>query len=228
MDVQSVVAKGFDDFIKGTLTSWGINTLTDIQKRAVEAGVVQGQSMVVSSPTSSGKTLVGELSALAGLRNGKRIIYLVSHKALADQKFLDFRLRFGEEAQTPLTSVGLSTGDREEGDVDAQFTVATYEKALGLLLLGQLRPKNAVVIADELQILREEGRGPEIETLCSALRQRGIGQFIALTATVENAEDLAGWMDCELVSSSHRDCSLTSGNLVQWGGISDDLWARTR
>ncbi len=208
MQIASITAEGFDEFIKRTLASWNIETLTDIQQRAVEAGVVEGQSMIVSAPTSSGKTLVGELAALAGIRNGKRIIYLVSHKALADQKYLDFRQRFGEEANSSLASVGLSTGDRDEGDVDAQFTVATYEKALGLLLAGQLRPRNAVVIADELQILREEGRGPEIETLCSALRQRGIGQFIALTATVENADDLAGWMECKLVSSSHRDVPL--------------------
>lgn len=208
MEVQSIVAKGFDDFVKETLTSWDIHALTDIQQRAVKAGVMRGQSMIVSAPTSSGKTLVGELAALAGLRNGKRIIYLVSHKALADQKYFDFCLRFGEKAQMPIASVALSTGDREEGDVNAQFTVATYEKALGLLLAGQLRPTDAVVVADELQILREEGRGPEIETLCSALRQRGIGQFIALTATVENADDLAGWMVCKLVSSSHRDVPL--------------------
>lgn len=170
--------------------------------------MLEDQSMIVSAPTSSGKTLIGELAALAGIKQGKRIIYLVSHKALADQKYLDFRQRFGEDAPKPIASVGLSTGDREEGDVDAQFTVATYEKALGLLLADQLRPKNAVVIADELQILREEGRGPEIETLCAALRQRGIGQFIALTATVGNAEDLAGWMVCQLVSSHHRDVPL--------------------
>ncbi|MCU7871356.1 MAG: DEAD/DEAH box helicase [Candidatus Thiodiazotropha sp. (ex Lucinoma borealis)] len=208
MEIASVTAEGFDEFIKGTLANWNIEILTDIQRLAVESGVVVGNSMVISAPTSSGKTLVGELAALAGLRNGKRIIYLVSHKALADQKYIDFQQRFGEAATVSLASVGLSTGDREEGDVDAQFTVATYEKALGMLLAGQLRPKDAVVIADELQILREEGRGPEIETLCSALRQRGIGQFIALTATVENAEDLAGWMECRLVSSSHRDVPL--------------------
>lgn len=208
MKMQDVVADGFDEFIKEALTSWNIHQLTDIQQRAIEAGVTLGQSMIVSAPTSSGKTLVGELAALSGLRSGKRIIYLVSHKALADQKYLDFCQRFGEEARIPLASIGLNTGDREEGDIDAQFTVATYEKALGMLLAGQLRTNDSVVIADELQILREEGRGPEIETLCSALRQRGMGQFIALTATVENSEDLAGWMGSKLVSSNHRDIPL--------------------
>ncbi|WP_343846676.1 DEAD/DEAH box helicase, partial [Bowmanella denitrificans] len=169
MEVQNLVEDGFDDFIKETLASWNIQYLTDIQQHAVKAGVMLGQSMIVSAPTSSGKTLVGELAALAGIRSGKQIIYLVSHKALADQKYLDFYQRFGESAKTPLATIGLSTGDREEGDVDAQFTVATYEKALGLLLAGQLRSNDAVVIADELQILREEGRGPEIETLCAVV-----------------------------------------------------------
>jgi len=63
-------------------------------------------------------------------------------------------------------------------------------------------------VADELQILGDPGRGAEIEALCAVLRQRGIRQFVALTATVENPEDLAGWMECELVRSSHRDVPL--------------------
>jgi helicase len=152
--------------------------------------------------------LVGEIAVLCALRSGVRAIYLVSHKALADQKYLDFVARFGEGAAQPLGSVGLDTGDRSEGDVDAQLMVATYEKALGLFLSGQLKPNNALVVADELQILGEPGRGPDIEGLCSALRQRGIRQFVALTATVENPEDIAGWMACDLVRSAHRDVPL--------------------
>lgn len=152
--------------------------------------------------------MVGEIAVLCALRSGVRAIYLVSHKALADQKYLDFVARFGEGATEPIGSVGLNTGDRTEGDIDAQLMVATYEKALGLFLSGQLRPNNALVVADELQILGEPGRGPDIEALCAALRQRGIKQFVALTATVENPEDLAGWMVCALVRSTHRDVPL--------------------
>jgi helicase len=112
--------------------------LTDVQVCALKAGVADGRSMIVSAPTSSGKTLVGEIAILTALRNGERAIYLVSHKALADQKYLDFVSRFGELASEPIASVGLNTGDRAEGDVDAQLMVATYEKALGLTLTGQL------------------------------------------------------------------------------------------
>ena len=102
---------------------------------------------------------------MAALREDKKTIYLVSHKALADQKYLDFQRRFGEEAKKTIASVGLNTGDRAEGDVDAQLIVATYEKALGLVLTDQIDSKNSLIIADELQIIGDPNRGPEIETL---------------------------------------------------------------
>lgn len=208
MKTSDTKGPGVDAWLFQRLQSWGIDSLTDVQRQALAAGAAAGRSLVVSAPTSSGKTLVGEIAVLCALRAGVRAIYLVSHKALADQKYLDFVARFGEGAVEPIGSVGLNTGDRAEGDIDAQLMVATYEKALGLFLSGQLRPNNALVVADELQILGEPGRGPDIEALCSALRQRDIKQFVALTATVENPEDIAGWMKCELVRSTHRDVPL--------------------
>jgi len=208
MKASEAQGPGVTSVLRDQLQTWGISTLTDVQQRALLAGVADGRSLIVSAPTSSGKTLIGEVAVLCALRAGLRAIYLVSHKALADQKFLDFVARFGEGAAEPIGSVGLNTGDRAEGDIDPQLMVATYEKALGLFLSGQLRPNNALVVADELQILGDPGRGPDIEALCSALRQRGIKQFVALTATVENPEDLAGWMHCELVRSTHRDVPL--------------------
>lgn len=208
MKLSEAQGPAVDAWLLQHLQSWGIESLTDVQQRALAAGAAAGNSLVVSAPTSSGKTLIGEIAVLCALRAGVRAIYLVSHKALADQKYLDFVARFGEGARDPIGSVGLSTGDRTEGDVDAQLLVATYEKALGLFLSGQLRPNNALVVADELQILGDPVRGPDIETLCSVLRQRSIKQFVALTATVANPEDIAGWMECELVRSTHRDVPL--------------------
>lgn len=208
MKVEDVEGPGVDEWLRERLRSWGIESLTDVQQRALAAGVANGRSLAISAPTSSGKTLVGEIAVLCALKSGVRAIYLVSHKALADQKYLDFVARFGEGAPEPLVSVGLNTGDRTEGAFDSRLMIATYEKALGLFLTGQLRPHNSLVVADELQILGDPGRGPDIEALCSALRQRGIRQFVALTATVENPDDVAGWMVCDLVRSTHRDVPL--------------------
>lgn len=208
MNVTEVTGPGVGAWLTDRLQAWGITSLTDVQVSALAGGIADGRSMIVSAPTSSGKTLVGEIALLFALRAGIRAIYLVSHKALADQKYLDFDSRFGERAQEPIGSVGLNTGDRAEGDIDARLMVATYEKALGLILAGQLDPNNALIVADELQILGDPTRGPDIEALCAVIRQRRFGQFVALTATVENPEDLAGWMQCDLVRSFQRDVPL--------------------
>ena len=208
MDLAHEEESVIDAWLKAALGEWSIEFLTDIQTRALAAGATNGTSMIVSAPTSSGKTLVAAAAVMAALRENKKTIYLVSHKALADQKYLDFQRKFGEEAKETIASVGLNTGDRAEGDVDAQLIVATYEKALGLILTNQIDSKNSLIIADELQIIADQHRGPEIETLCTIFRQRGFAQFVALTATVDNADDLASWMNSTLVESNHRDIPL--------------------
>ena len=197
-----------DDRLKESLQRWGFEQLTDVQQRALAGGVASGQSLVVCAPTSSGKTLVGEIAVLQALQRRHRCLYLVSHKALANQKYTDFETRFNSDESDPSGTVGLSTGDREEGDLQADILIATYEKGLVLVLTGQIDPQNSVVVADELQIIGEATRGPNVETLCAVLRQRGMRQFLALTATVENPEDLATWLRCSLIQSHTRDVDL--------------------
>ena len=208
MKLKDLKAPGVDEWLISRLRTFGITFLTEIQRLALSAGVVDGVSLIVSAPTSTGKTLVGEIAVLCALRQEKKAIYLVSHKALADQKYEEFNRRIGEEAETPLASVGISTGDREEGDYEPRLLITTYEKALGLVLAGHLNPREAVVIADELQILGDHNRGPNIEALCALLLKHRMAQFIALTATIENPSDLAGWLDCKLVTSTRRDVPL--------------------
>jgi helicase len=118
---------------RSRLEEWGIESLTHIQELAIEADVARGQSAIVCAPTSSGKTLVGELALVNAFSNEFDALYLVSHKALAEQKYRDFINRF------PTVTVGISTGDHEEGDVNSRLLVSTYEKALGLILSGNLR-----------------------------------------------------------------------------------------
>ena len=206
--LTDVSAPGFDEEIKESLTKWGISGVTDVQERAFAAGVAVGESLVVCAPTSSGKTLVGEIAVLQALRASRRSLYLVSHKALADQKFEDFRERFESETANPAATVALSTGDRDEGDLQGDILIATYEKGLALVLSGQIEPHKSLIVADELQIIGEDGPGPNIEILCTVLLQKNISQLVALTATVENPEELADWLQCKLVQSYTRDVEL--------------------
>ena len=86
MNAADASGPGVGVWLTDRLTAWGISTLTDVQVRALDAGIADGRSMIVSAPTSSGKTLIGEIAVLSALRTDVRAIYLVSHKALADQK----------------------------------------------------------------------------------------------------------------------------------------------
>jgi len=95
MQLNQFTAPGLSDELKHVISGWGFEHLTDIQKVALELGVADKKSLLVSAPTSSGKTLVGEIALLVALKNGKKCLYLVSHKALADQKYNDFEVRFG-------------------------------------------------------------------------------------------------------------------------------------
>lgn len=217
--------------LRRALNSWSLKRLTQIQILALQAGIAQGVSQVVCAPTSSGKTLVGEIAIWSALNRGLRCLYLVSHKALADQKYLDFQARFGDDAPDLVASVGLSTGDRDEGEVSPEVLISTYEKALALVLASQVSANGLVVIADELQIIDEATRGPNIETLCTILRQRGVDQFVALTATVGNPEELADWLGCKLVECQTRDVDLYQeiwadgrGYSVKFGNDAGEEW----
>lgn len=197
-----------DSWLAEYLKSLPFDGLTVVQKMALEAGVADGANLVVCAPTSSGKTLIGEIAAVAAVHSQCLALYLVSHKALADQKFEDFRKQYGAESPRPFARIAISTGDRDDGEDDPQILIATYEKALSLVMSDSIAVSNTVVIADELQLLGEDGRGPDVEILCAALKQKKPKQIVALTATVENGGDLAAWLDCRLIQSSHRDIDL--------------------
>ena len=59
MKTNEVTGPGYDSEIVKCLESWGIGSVTEIQKLAIESGISNGTSMLISSPTSSGKTLIG-------------------------------------------------------------------------------------------------------------------------------------------------------------------------
>ena len=59
------------------------------QKWAIE-GIVEGQNVLVTAPTGSGKSLPAEFSLDFFVKQGKKVIYCSPIKALSNQKFDDF------------------------------------------------------------------------------------------------------------------------------------------
>ncbi|XP_027914091.1 DExH-box ATP-dependent RNA helicase DExH15 chloroplastic isoform X2 [Vigna unguiculata] len=100
------------------------------QRQAILA-FLRGSSVVVSAPTSSGKTLIAEAAAVATVARGRRLFYTTPLKALSNQKFREFRETFGD------SNVGLLTGDSAVNK-DAQVLIMTTEILRNMLYQRKL------------------------------------------------------------------------------------------
>jgi superfamily II helicase len=78
--------------------SSGYTELLPIQVEAINKGVLEGKSLLIDAPTSSGKTLVAELAATVQACRGRRTLYLVSFKAIAEEKYAEFSDRYSATA----------------------------------------------------------------------------------------------------------------------------------
>ena len=206
--------------LRELLIAQGITSLFPPQAEAfLETGVLQGNSLVLAIPTASGKTLVAEMAAIKSILEGNgKVLYLAPLKALASEKFNDFK-RFEELG----IKVGLSTGDLDSADkwlARYDIIITTNEKADSLIRhhadwLNEL----SIIIADEIHLLDDLNRGPTLEIVLTRLRSLLPSvQIIALSATIPNAEDIAKWLDAELVRSDWRPTLLKEG-VYQEGGI---------
>jgi len=182
--------------------------LDPFQLEAIDA-LNQGHSVVVSAPTGSGKTLVGEYAIYRALAHGQKVFYTTPLKALSNQKLRDFRVQFGAE------KVGLLTGDLSLNR-EAQIVVMTTEIFRNMLYAeaddhdDPLENVEAVVL-DECHYMNDSQRGTVWEE--SIIHCPPPIQLVALSATVANAGQLTDWIDrvhgpTQLVLSDFRPVPL--------------------
>ncbi len=205
------------DAVADALMSAGFRELHPPQAEAIPKAL-EGRNLVAAIPTASGKSLIGMIPALRMLcQHAGRVLYIVPLKALAAEKRDDFDVFSGRLG----FKVHMSTGDldgEDRGLGDADVVVATSEKADSLLRHGSPWMSGVrLVIADEIHMIHDPGRGPTLEVaLTKMVRKIPDLQVIALSATISNSMDLANWLDAALVRSSWRPVPLREG--VYLGG----------
>jgi len=189
-----------DERILRVLFEQKIFKLRQIQKEAIQKGLFFRKSFLVCAPSGSGKTLIGEISAVNNVfqKFGKSI-YLVPYKALATEKYIHFKKRyerFGVKTE-------LSIGDYDVDDsrlAKADIIVTTYEKMDSIL--RNFSEKEwifdiSTIIIDEIHILGESSgsRGPRLESLIVRLNEfLHQPQLIGLSATIKNPEFFNSWL----------------------------------
>jgi helicase len=219
MKVDEVCKKyGLPEQIADVLKKSGINELYPPQNDAVKKGALDGKNLVLAIPTAAGKTLVAELCMLKSiLQSNGRCLYVVPLRALAREKYDEFKQKYG-----PLgVKVGIATGDYDAANPKLaryQMLIATSEKVDSLLRhrakwLGEVL---TVVVLDEVHLINDPGRGPTLEILAARLKQVNPEmQILALSATIQNSNEIADWLKAEVTTSEWRPVPLKEGVYYQ-------------
>ncbi|GFP28294.1 DEAD/DEAH box helicase, partial [Candidatus Hakubella thermalkaliphila] len=157
----------------------------DFQIQAMEH-IDRGCSIIVSAPTGSGKTVIAEYAIEKALEKQGRIIYTTPLKALSNQKFRDFKERFGPDR------VGLITGDITINR-DAQIVIMTTEIFRNILYqdIGSIGDVSYAVL-DEIHYICDEERGTVWEEVIISCP--GEIPLLCLSASIGEIERFGRWV----------------------------------
>ena len=174
--------------------------LHDFQKWALES-IITGNHVLVCAPTGSGKSLPAEFAIDFFHSKGKKSIYCSPIKSLSNQKFYDFTKKY------PHISIGLLTGDIS-CNTNADVLIMTTEILLNKLYqiksnVAQVKSSTSFdmdiqnelgcVIFDEIHMINDRDRGHVWENSIIMLPKHI--QMIGLSATLDNPEKFASWLE---------------------------------
>ena len=196
------------------LQKQNFNELRPCQEKSIKKGLLDGKNLVVCTPTASGKTWVAKLAAVKNLLDGKgKAVYIVPLKALATEKYNEFKKDF------PFLKIALSIGDLDSADpylAEFDIIITTSEKMDSLIRhRAHWVSRIYTIIVDETHLINDTERGPTLEILITMLKQAlSKCQVIALSATIGNPEELADWLDANLVIDKWRPVKLYQGTYL--------------
>ncbi|KAL3273410.1 hypothetical protein HHI36_014856 [Cryptolaemus montrouzieri] len=192
-----------------------------VQSRVFHDVLFNDQSIALSAPTGSGKTVIFELAIirqLIALENSKysnvsKIIYISPMKALCEERLIDWHKKL---SQYGINCISI-TGDSENIDFhnlsNHNLIITTPEKWDSISRKWkenkQFIQEIKVFMIDEVHLLNEEFRGATLEalicrmkTIQSSLFDENAGsvnlkqniRFIAVSATFPNIKDMGEWL----------------------------------
>ncbi|NXV71969.1 HFM1 helicase, partial [Atlantisia rogersi] len=187
------------------------------QSKALDDLLYTDRNFVICAPTGSGKTVMFELAITRLLMEAPlpwlniKVVYMAPIKALCSQRFDDWKEKFGP--------IGLSckelTGDTVMDDLfeihHADIIITTPEKWDSMTRRWR---DNSIVqlvrlfLIDEVHVVKDESRGATFEVVVSRMKtvQSSLWRllenhdtvpplrFVAVSATIPNAEDIAEWL----------------------------------
>ena len=190
--------------------------LSSFQKYSID-GIINGNHVLVTAHTGSGKTLPAEFSIEYFTSLGKKVIYTSPIKALSNQKFHEFQIKF------PNISFGILTGDIKFNP-EADVLIMTTEILRNTLYMRKSNVKKSLldfdididnelgcVVFDEIHYINDADRGKIWEESIMMLPSQI--QMVMLSATIDKADKFAQWIEnAKITDDIKKDVILTGTN----------------
>lgn len=221
-ELGSLLSFGFQQAI---IEAWAgdIPQLNKLQLDAInEYGILRDQHVVASAPTSSGKTMLGELAAVRNALDRRRTLFLMPLKALVSDKLRHFERLYRPFGIRTIEATG------ETDDISpllrGRYDIAllTYEKFTAIALTSpHVLDQVGTIVIDEVQMIADQNRGANLEFILTVLRMRrndGIEpQLVALSAVIGDTSGLERWLGARLLRRTERPVPLDEGILCSDG-----------
>ncbi|KNE61696.1 hypothetical protein AMAG_06498 [Allomyces macrogynus ATCC 38327] len=191
-----------------------------MQAECFDAIMSSNQSLVVSSPTGSGKTVLMELALIhqwAAVDPHARAVYLAPTKALCTERAADWHRKLHPLGIKVQELTGDSDWLASSAALTAPLVVTTPEKWDSLTRRGAAENGTANVrlfLVDEVHLLSER-RGSTLEAILTRMRvahqSQGLAlRILALSATFPNVNDVAEWLraDAKVFGDEYRPVQL--------------------
>jgi superfamily II RNA helicase len=172
--------------------------LSPFQKHAIQ-GIVDGNHVLITAATGSGKTLPAEFAIRHFTGLGKRVIYCSPIKALSNQKTFDFTQKYSD------ITFGLLTGDIKTNPsaqvlimtteilMNQLFTQSKNQKETSLSFSMDIENELGCVVFDEFHYINDAHRGHVWEQTILMLPQHV--QMVMLSATLDDPVKSARWIE---------------------------------
>jgi hypothetical protein len=173
----------------------------------------QNHTVLVSAPTSSGKTFISSylIKRILHLSDKGLVVFIVPTNALVNQVYLDIYTSLGKKSSNKDITVGIFTKFQRTNVYTCQVLISTPQM-FEIMVLSQtvdnqrIRERTKYLILDEIHSMNNEG-GSCWETIMMMIRC----PILALSATLGNPEPFMNWLktirrehEVHLVECQHR------------------------